>query len=147
MTRESYDDEAIAALLLSTRRIAVVGASPNAARHSHRVMRYLQTAGYETLPVNPRAAGNAILGQEVHAALADVPAPIDLVDVFRRQDALPAVAEEILSVHREKEIRAVWLQLDLYDAEVAERLRKAGLTVVMDRCLKIEHGRLLTARD
>ena len=147
MTRETYDDEAIAALLLSVRRIAVVGASPKPSRHSYRVMRYLQSAGYETLPINPLATGETILGEPVFASLADAPAPIDLVDVFRRQDALPEVAEEILAVHRDKQIRAVWFQLDLYDAEIAARLRDAGLTVVMDRCIKIEHGRLLTSRE
>ncbi len=147
MTRETYDDEAIAALLLSVRRIAVVGASPKPSRHSHRVMRYLQTAGYEALPVNPRAVDETILDEPVFTSLADVAAPIDLVDVFRRQDALPEVEEEILAVHKDKQIRAVWLQLELYDEGIATRLRDAGLTVVMDRCIKIEHGRLLTSRD
>ncbi|MEM7502362.1 MAG: CoA-binding protein [Pseudomonadota bacterium] len=147
MTRETYDDEAIAALLLTVRRTAVVGASPKPSRHSHRVMRYLQSAGYKAVPINPLTDEETILGEPVFASLADVPAPIDLVDVFRRQDALPEVAEEILTAHRDKQIRAVWFQLDLYDAEIAARLRDAGLTVVMDRCIKIEHGRLLTSRE
>ena len=105
-------------------------------------MRYLQSVGYETLPVNPLALAEPILGATVYPSLADTPGPIHIVDVFRRQDAIPSVAAEVLAVHREKEIRAVWLQLDLYDEESAMKLRAAGLTVVMDRCIKIEHGRL-----
>ena len=105
-------------------------------------MRYLQSVGYQTLPINPLALAEPILDETVYPSLADAPSPIHIVDVFRRQDAIPAVADEVLAVHREKGIRAVWLQLDLYDEESALKLRAAGLTVVMDRCIKIEHGRL-----
>ena len=141
-TRETYDDNTLRELLATTRTIAIVGASPNPARHSHRVMRYLQSTGYETRPINPLALDEPILGETVYPNLADAPGPLDIVDVFRRQDAIPAVTDEVLNVHREKGIRAVWLQLDLYDEASATKLRAAGLTVVMDRCIKIEHGRL-----
>lgn len=147
MTRERYEDGQLRDLLATSRRIAVLGASPNPARHSHRVMRYLQANGYRTLPVNPSATGEPLLGETAYASLAEVPAPIDIVDVFRRQDAIPSVAAEILEVHAEKQLRAVWLQLDLYDEVAAAKLRAAGLTVIMDRCIKIEHGRLLSASD
>ena len=110
-------------------------------------MRYLQENGYRTLPVNPQAVAQPILGETVYGSLSEVPGPIDIVDVFRRQDALPDVAAEVLEVHAEKQIRAVWLQLGLYDEAVAATLRAAGLTVVMNRCIKIEHGRLSAARQ
>ena len=142
MARETYDDDAIRALLAAARTVAIVGASPNPARHSHRIMRYLKSTGYDTLPINPLALAEPILGESVYPSLADAPGPIHIVDVFRRQEAIPAIADEVLAVYREKEIRAVWLQLDLYDEESAIKLRAAGLTVVMDRCIKIEHGRL-----
>lgn len=141
--RETYDDRDILGILQSTRRIAVVGASTNPDRHSHRVMAYMQRSGYRLLPVNPGAIGRTILGETVYASLADVPGPIDMVDVFRRADAIPGVADEVLAVREAKEIRYLWMQLDLYNEEVARRARAAGLTVVMDRCLKVEYGRLI----
>lgn len=147
MTRETYDDNKLQRLLVSAKTIAVIGASTNPARHSHRVMRYLQTNGYQVVPINPTAAGKTILGEPVLGTLADVPAPIDIVNVFRRLSAIPEVGQEILQVHKKKNIRAAWLQLDLYDVNTAKALRKENLTVVMDRCIKLEHGRLLGATD
>lgn len=147
MNRETYDENELRQLLAGSETIAIVGASPNPARHSHRVMRYLQANGYKTLPVNPLALAEPILGETVFPTLAEVPGPIDIVDVFRRQEAIAEIGQEVLDLHQEKQIRAVWLQLDLYDADLAAKLRAAGLTVVMDRCLKIEHGRLLGATD
>ena len=93
-----------------------------------------------------QVAGEEILGERVHASLADSPGPFEMVDVFRRADAIPEIVDEVLDVHRQKGIHFVWLQLDLYDEESAGRLRAAGIEVIMDRCLKIESGRLLTHR-
>ena len=146
MTRETYDDAEIVGILHATRTIAVVGASTNPARHSHRVMHFMQLNGYRTIPVNPMAAGGQIHGETVYASLADVPDPIDMVDVFRRQEAIPQVVDEVIAARAEKQIRFLWLQLDLYDEAAAGKARAAGLTVVMDRCLKIEYGRLLAHR-
>lgn len=133
-------------MLETTKIIALVGASPNANRHSHRVMHFMQINGYRVIPVNPSAAGQDILGEPVYASLAEVPGPFQMVDVFRRQDAIPGVADEVIQLRAEKGIRFLWLQLDLYDTAVAQKARVAGLEVVMDRCLKIEYGRLLAHR-
>ena len=143
MARETYDDADILELLSGTRTIAVVGASPDPSRHSHRVLRYMKQAGFRMLPINPLAAGQEIAGEPVLASLADMPAPVDLVNVFRRQDAIPSVVADVLASATPKRIRALWLQLDLYDEDAARRAREAGLEVVMDRCLKVEYGRLL----
>lgn len=146
MARESYDDGDIIDMLNATRSIAVVGASPNPARYSHRVMQFMQHSGYRVLPVNPFAAGQEILGERVYASLAEVPGPFEMVDVFRRADAIPEVADDVLAHSAGKGIRFLWLQLELYNEAVANRARAAGLGVVMDRCLKIEYGRLLAHR-
>ena len=124
--------------------IAVVGASPKPDRHSYRVMQYMQANGYRVIPVNPVAAGNEILGEAVYASLADVPVQIDMVDVFRRPEAIPATVDEVLAVRESKGIRSLWLQLGLYDEAAARRARDADLAVIMDRCLKVEFGRLLS---
>ena len=138
------DDSQISAILQATRRIAVVGASTRSTRHSHRVMAFMQQHGYEILPVNPVYAGQQVLGEDVAATLADVPGPIDMVNIFRRPEALAETVDEILAVAGEKRIRTVWMQLGLQDDRLAERVRSAGLDIVMDRCLKIEYGRLMS---
>ena len=120
----------------------MVGASTNPGRHSHRVMRFMQECGYRVVPVNPTATGQTILGEEAYASLADIPAPIDMVNVFRRQEAIPEVVADVVSLAAAKMIRYLWLQLELYDEFAARRARGVGLKVVMDRCLKIEFGRL-----
>jgi predicted CoA-binding protein len=115
----------------------VVGLSPKPFRDSHRVARYLQEQGYEVVPVYPRE--NEILGQKVYRRVQDVPGPIDLVNVFRRSADLPAVFDDVLS----SEAAAVWTQLGCVDEEGARRARDAGLTVVMGRCVMVDHSRLL----
>ena len=122
------------------RTIAVVGASANPARPSHGVMRYLLRAGYDCIPVNPGHAGGMILDRPCFASLADVPTPIDMVDVFRRTDAIPGVVEEVLAL--DPLPRVLWLQLGIRHEAAAERARRAGMIVVQDRCTKIEHARL-----
>jgi predicted CoA-binding protein len=139
--RDGLDDAALAALLRSAKTIAVVGASPNVTRPVHGVMAYMIAAGYRVIPVNPGHGGREILGQRVYARLADVPEAIDIVDIFRRREALAGVVDEALAL--EPKPKAIWMQLDLWDDPAAEKARAAGVTVVMDRCIKIEHARLL----
>lgn len=123
-------------LLLDTRSIAIVGASANPARASYFVNRYLSsTSDYTIYLVNPTI--DNVDGTPVYPTLADLPETPDLVDVFRRHDDLPSVLDETIAVGA----RAIWLQLGLWHEDVARRAEEAGLTVVMDRCIKIEHAR------
>jgi predicted CoA-binding protein len=131
------DDEAIRRLLEGARRIAVVGLSPKPGRDSHRVARYLQQRGCEIVPVYPRE--DEILGARVYRRLQDVPGGMDLVDVFRRGEALPGVVADGLAA----KAPAFWFQLGCVNEDAARRAQDAGATVVMDRCLMVEHGRLL----
>ncbi len=130
------DDATVRALLERVHRIAVVGLSPKAYRDSHRVARYLLEHGYDVVPVYPRE--EEILGQKVYRRVQDVPGPVDLVDVFRRSESLPGVIDDVLAARA----GGLWLQLGCIDEAGARRARDAGLAVVMDRCLMVEHGRL-----
>ncbi|GAA1283205.1 CoA-binding protein [Pseudonocardia aurantiaca] len=124
-------------ILRTTRTVAVVGASPNAARASNFVATYLlASTDYDVYFVNPNAT--EILGRPVYKTLADLPLVPDLVDVFRRREDLPAVLDEVLALDG---VRTFWLQFGLFDEGVARRAEAAGLEVVMDRCLKVEHAR------
>jgi len=133
-------DDAIRALLTTTRTWAVVGCSPDPRRDSHRIAALLQRRGLRIVPVNPRAAGEEILGERVWPALADVPAEleIDVVDIFRRRDRAGAHVDEAIA----RGVGGVWLQLGVIDEAAAQRARDAGLHVVMDRCPAIELPRL-----
>lgn len=135
-------DGALAEILRSTRTIAMVGASPSPARDSHGVMRYLQRAGYRVIPVNPTAVGQAIHGEPVVPSLAEIGEPFELVDVFRRRDAVPGVVENVLPLIESRGIRTLWLQLGVGHRQAAARAREAGLIVIANRCMKIEHKRL-----
>ena len=134
---ENPDDGAIRRLLEQVRRIAVVGLSPKAYRDSHRVAHYLLERGYEIVPVYPRE--EQILGQKVYRRVQDVPRQVDLVDVFRRSEDLPAVIDDTLAARA----GALWLQLGCVDENGARRARDVGMAVVMDRCLMVEHARLI----
>ena len=124
-------------ILRATRTVAVVGASPNPARASNFVATYLlASTGYDVHFVNPNAT--EILGRPVHRTLADLPVVPDLVDVFRRRSDLPDVLDEVLALPG---VHTFWLQFGLFDEAVARRAEEAGLEVVMDRCLKVEHAR------
>lgn len=138
----SYPDAYLRDILTSVRTIAVVGASPRSHRPSHGVMRYLQRQGYRVIPVNPFAAGDAILGEHCYAALADVPERVDMVDVFRRSELAGAAVDDAIAAHA----RVVWMQLGVVDAAAAARAEAQGIRVVMDRCPAIEIPRLGLAR-
>ena len=136
------DDAALAALLARTRTVAVVGLSPNPERTSHQIGAWLAArTPYDLFWVNPVAAGQEVLGRPVYASLADLPLVPDLVDVFRRADAVPPVVKEAVAVGA----KTVWLQLGIVHEEAAERARAAGLAVVQNRCLKVEYARLRAA--
>jgi predicted CoA-binding protein len=126
-------------LLKSTHTIALVGASPKPDRASHGVMAFLQRSGYRVIPVNPVAAGTTILGETVVATLADIKEPVDMVDVFRRAEDTPEVAEEAVAIGA----KSLWLQLGIANDDSARIATEGGLDVVMDRCTAIEVGRLL----
>jgi predicted CoA-binding protein len=136
--RLHYDDAYIRAILKRVRTIAAVGMSANDMRPSYFAMLYLQQKGYRMIPVNPRYAGQKILGETVVASLDDLPAPPDMVQVFRKADEARAVVDEAIRAGA----RVVWLQLGIRSDEAAAKARAAGLDVVMDRCPKIEYGRL-----
>ena len=140
VNHDRYDDAWIASILRGVKSVAVIGASANPVRPSYFVVKYLIAKGYEVHPINPSQAGGEILGRPVHASLADVPGPIDMVDVFRRADALPGIVSEIMALDELPKV--VWLQLGIRDDAVAGALEMAGMTVVQDRCPKIEYARL-----
>jgi len=137
MAERASDDE-IRKILGETKTIALVGASPRPERDSHEVMAFLQSRGYRVIPVNPVCAGETILGERVRASLAEIDEPIDLVDIFRNSEAAGPVADAAIAARA----KAVWMQLGVVNEPAAARARTAGLSVVMDRCPKIEIPRL-----
>ena len=126
----------IAELLKNSRTIAVVGLSDKRTRPSHGVSEYMQQHGYRIIPVNPNIS--EALGEKAYARLEDVPEHIDIVDIFRRSEFVPEIVDAAIRLGA----GAVWMQEDVVDEPSAQRARKAGLTVVMDRCILKEHGRL-----
>ena len=135
---DDYSDAYLRDILTSVRTIAVVGASPRPHRPSHGVMRYLQRQGYRALPVNPFAAGDSLLGERCYAALAEIPEPVDMVDIFRRSELAGAAVDDAIAIGA----KVVWLQLGVIDAAAAARAEAHGIKVVMDRCPAIEIPRL-----
>jgi predicted CoA-binding protein len=133
-----YPDETIRRILRTVRTIAVVGASDDPSRPSHEVMMFLRRQGYRMVAVNPGLAGGEIAGVPVYRDLAAVPEPIDMVDIFRRSEAAGAIADQAVAIGA----RVLWMQLAVRDDAAAIRAELAGLTVVMDRCPKIEWRRL-----
>jgi predicted CoA-binding protein len=138
MNHDDYPDAYLRDILTSVRTIAVVGASPRPHRPSHGVMQFLQRHGYRAIPVNPFAAGSEILGEKVYARLADIPEPIDMVDIFRRSELAGAAVDEAIAIGA----TAVWMQLDVRDDAAAARAEAKGIKIVMDRCPAIEIPRL-----
>lgn len=140
MNHDHYDDAYIAGWLNSVRTIAVVGASPNPARPSHGVARFLARHGYKVFAVNPGQPGRDIAGLPTYARLADIPEPVDMVDVFRAPVYLAGVVEEALALDPKPKL--IWGQLGVRDDAAAATAEAAGVAVIMDRCPAIEIPRL-----
>lgn len=138
MNHDSYSDAYIRSVLDRGRTIAMVGASANWNRPSFFVMKYLQAKGFRVIPVNPREAGNTILGEITHATLADIPELVDMVDIFRNSEAAGPITDEAIAIGA----KIVWMQVGVRNDAAAGRAEAAGLDVVMNRCPKIEYSRL-----
>jgi predicted CoA-binding protein len=142
MAYPDYPDALIARILRSVKTIAMVGASQNEVRPSFFAMKYLLDKGFKIIPVNPGQAGKDILGQKVYARLSDVPAPVDMVDIFRNSEAAGPITDEALANKDRLGVKVLWMQLGVINEDAAKRATAAGLTVIMNRCPKIEYGRL-----
>lgn len=140
MNHDRYDDTYIRGILNTVKTIAMVGISPKDNRPSYFAFKYLLDRGYRMLPINPGQAGGEILGQKVYAKLADVPEPIDMVDIFRGPQYAMGVVKEALALKPPPQV--IWMQLTVRDDAAAKVAEDAGLKVVMNRCPKIEYGRL-----
>ena len=140
MNHDTYPDSYIRGILNTVKTIAMVGISPKENRPSFFAFKYLHERGYRMIPVNPGQAGKEILGQKVYATLADIPQPIDMVDIFRNSAHVSQIVEETLALTPKPQV--IWMQLTVRNDEAARRAEDAGLKVVMNRCPKIEYGRL-----
>lgn len=140
MNHDAYTSDYIRGILQSVKTVALVGASNNPVRPSYFVMKYLLDKGYEVIPVNPGLAGQEILGRRVYAALRDIPQPVDMVDIFRNSEAAGPITDEALKLAPKP--RVIWMQLSVRNDEAAARAEAAGLQVVMNRCPKMEYGKL-----
>lgn len=139
MTFANPDDDALRALLKSVRTIAVVGLSPQPARPSYRVAQAMQRYGYRVVPVRPLV--DTVLGEKAYASLADIPFAVDLVDVFRAAEHVPAIVDQCLALH----LPAIWIQEGIVVDAAAREAQAGGMTVVMDRCILKDYVRLMTA--
>ena len=140
MNHDAYDNTYIGGILNSVKTIAMVGASANDVRPSFFVLKYLLAKGFSVFPINPGQAGKEILGRTVYASLADLPGPVDMVDIFRASAAVPGIVDEVLKLDPLPKV--IWMQLGVRDDEAAARAEAAGMKVVMNRCPKIEYGKL-----
>jgi predicted CoA-binding protein len=140
MNHDQYPDSYIRGILNTVKTVAMVGFSPNTSRPSYFVFKYLLDRGYRVIPINPGHVGKEIAGQTVYASLADVPEPIDMVDIFRGSEHALPIVEEALALDPKPQV--IWMQLTVRNDEAAARAEAAGLKVVMNRCPKIEYGRL-----
>lgn len=140
MNHDSYSPDYIREILHCVKVIALVGASSNVVRPSYFVMQYLLSKGYDVIPVNPGLAGQSLLGQTSYGALKDIPQAIDMVDIFRNSNAAGGVVDEALALNPKPSV--IWMQLFVRNDEAAIRAEAEGLKVVMNRCAKIEYGKL-----
>jgi predicted CoA-binding protein len=140
MKHDSYSDNTVQRILKSVRTIAMVGASNNNARPSYFVLKYLLSRGYRLFPINPGLAGKDILGAPVYSKLADIPEPLDMVEIFRNSAAASGIVDEALTLDPLPKV--IWMQLGVRNDEAAARAEARGIEVVMNRCPKIEYGRL-----
>ena len=141
MNHDSYDDNYIRAILNGVRSIAMVGASPVNERPSYFAFKYLAQRGYDMIPVNPGHVGKELIGKPFVGSLADIGRPVDMIDIFRNSSHIMPAVEEALKLPSPPKV--IWMQLGVVHEGAAERARQAGLEVVMDRCMKIEHARYL----
>ena len=142
MNHDRYPDSYIRGILNTVKTIAMVGFSPNTSRPSYFAFKYLLERGYRMIPVNPGQAGKDILGQKVYATLGDIPEPVDMVDIFRGAEHVLPIVREALTLKPKPQV--IWMQLGVRNDEAARLAEQAGIKVVMDRCPKIEYGRLST---
>jgi predicted CoA-binding protein len=140
MNHDSYPDSYIRGILNTVKTVAMVGASDRDNRPSYFAFKYLLERGYNMIPVNPGLAGKELLGRKVYARLADIPEPVDMVDIFRASQYAPAIVQEALALNPRP--RVIWMQLGIRNDEAAALAEANGLKVVMNRCPKIEYGRL-----
>jgi predicted CoA-binding protein len=140
MNHDSYPDSYIRGILNTAKTIAMVGASENENRPSYFAFKYLLERGYHMIPINPGHAGDMMLGQKIYAKLADVPEPIDMVDIFRGAQYALAIVQEALALKPQPQV--MWMQLGIRNDEAAALAEANGMKVVMNRCPKIEYGRL-----
>lgn len=140
MDHDTYSADYIRDILRSVKTIALVGASSNDVRPSYFVLKYLLDKGYDVTPVNPGLAGQEILGRRVYGTLKDIPYPIDMVDIFRNSQAAGVITDEALALIPLPKV--IWMQLNVRNDEAAARAEAAGLKVVMNRCPKMEYGKL-----
>jgi uncharacterized protein len=138
MNHDAYSDAYIRQILATNRTIAMVGASANRSRPSYFAMKYLKEKGFRVIPVNPGQAGNLLLGETVYASLAEIAEKIDIVDIFRNSEAALGITRDAIAIGA----RVVWMQLGVRNDAAAKLAEEAGLLVVMNRCPKIEYGRL-----
>ncbi|SPF78295.1 CoA-binding protein [Pseudoprimorskyibacter insulae] len=136
----TYSDDHLKTILTRTKTVAVVGVSLNPVRPSYYVARYLGLKGYKVIPVNPGHAGKLLFGQTVRASLSDIDTPVDMVDIFRRSEAVPPIVEEALEVF--PNLKTIWMQIGVEHAEAAAKAEARGVDVIMNRCPKIEYQRL-----
>lgn len=140
MNHDSYDDNYIRTILRSVRSIAVVGASPNTVRPSYFLFKYMLERGYDVIPVNPGQAGKDMLGKTFVASLKDIGRPVDMIDIFRASEHVMPIVDEALALSPPP--RVIWMQLGVRNDTVAAKIEAAGIKAVMNRCPKIEYGRL-----
>lgn len=140
MDHDNYSDTYIRGILNTVKTIAMVGVSANTSRPSYFAFKYLMERGYRMIPVNPGLAGQELLGQKVYAKLADIPLPVDMVDIFRASRYAPDIVREALALEPRPQV--IWMQLGIRNDEAAQLAEGNGLKVVMNRCPKIEYGRL-----
>ena len=138
MNHDSYADAYLRSVLDRTRTIAMVGASPHWNRPSYFAMKYLQGKGFRVIPVNPRAAGETVLGEQVRSDLKEIGEKVDMVDIFRSSEAAGPLTDEAIAIGA----RIVWMQIGVRNDAAAARAEAAGLKIVMNRCPKIEYSRL-----
>jgi uncharacterized protein len=142
MDHAPYDDAYVADILNDVRTVAMIGASSNVVRPSYFVLKYLLAKGYRVIPVNPGLAGQTILGQAVVGALTDLKGPVEMIDIFRNSEAALEVTREAIALKDKLGLKVIWMQLGVSNDTAAAEAEAAGLRVIMNRCPKIEYGRL-----